>query len=397
MTARKRLMILLVVFICSNICARNVQAAWSNDPAANNAICTAAGDQRYPAIISDGSGGTIITWQDFRSGSNSDIYAQRINAGGGVLWAADGVAISIAAGDQRYPAIISDGSGGAIITWEDKRSGNYKDIYAQRINANGVVQWTANGMAVCTTANDQVSPTIISDGSGGAIITWYDYRSGSNYNIYAQRINASGGILWATDGVAICTAPNDKNFFSLISDGRGGAIITWQDERSGSNSDIYAQRVNAYGGVLWTLNGVAICTSAHYQNGPTIISDGSDGAIITWKDDRSGGSNSDIYAQRINASGGILWTLNGVAICTAANAQNNPTLISDGSGGAIITWQDLRSGSNFDIYAQRINAGGGVLWTVNGVAICTAAYAQNISYSYQRWQWRGNYYMAGFT
>ncbi|BBJ24643.1 hypothetical protein [Candidatus Nitrotoga sp. AM1P] len=52
------------------------------------------------------------------------------------------------------------------------------------------------------------------------------------------------------------------------------------------------------------------------------------------------------------------WNANGVAISTAANYQFNQTIISDGSGGAIITWSDIRSGASWDIYAQRIGANG---------------------------------------
>jgi len=57
----------------------------------------------------------------------------------------------------------------------------------------------------------------------------------------------------------------------------------------------------------------------------------------------------------------VLWTEENpvnVAISAAANNQYFPQLISDGSGGAIITWQDYRSGSNLDIYAQGVSASG---------------------------------------
>ena len=70
-------------------------------------------------------------------------------------------------------------------------------------------QWTADGVALCTAANDQINPQIVSDGSGGAIITWQDYRGG-NYDIYAQRVNASGAVQWTADGVAVCTAAYDQ-------------------------------------------------------------------------------------------------------------------------------------------------------------------------------------------
>nr|MBA3899626.1 T9SS type A sorting domain-containing protein [Bacteroidota bacterium] len=156
------------------------------------AICTATG-AREPQLISDGAGGAIITWQDRRSGLfEADIYAQRVNESGVVQWTADGVAISTATGEQRWPQLISDDAGGAIITWTDNRSGfSESDIYAQRLNASGVVQWTADGVAISTTTGDQQNPQLISDGAGGAIITWQDQRSGNN-DIYAQNVCASG-------------------------------------------------------------------------------------------------------------------------------------------------------------------------------------------------------------
>ena len=88
-------------------------------------------------------------------------------------WQVDGNPISVATGDQSSPQLISDGAGGAIVTWKDSRSGNY-DIYAQRVNASGAVQWAANGVALCTATGDQYSPRIVSDGAGGAIVTWED-------------------------------------------------------------------------------------------------------------------------------------------------------------------------------------------------------------------------------
>jgi hypothetical protein len=344
-------------------------AQWSTDPNTNNPICTAAGDQSAPTIVSDGSGGAIITWPDNRSG-NYNIYAQRIDASGVVQWTTDGAAISTAAGDQIAPTIVSDGSGGAIITWYDYRSGTNFDIYAQRIDNAGNVQWTLDGVAISTAANDQFSPTITSDGSGGAIITWHDYRSGTNNDIYAQRINSAGVVQWTTDGVAISTAANDQFSPTITSDGSGGAIITWYDYRSG-NYDIYAQRINSAGVVQWTADGVAISTAADDQYYPTIVSDGSGGAIITWEDYRSG--PADIYAQRIDNAGNVQWTTDGAAISTAAGGQYNTKITDDGSGGAIITWEDYRSGTNYDTYAQRIDNAGNVQWTPDGVAISTAA------------------------
>jgi len=72
-------------------------------------------------------------------------------------WTTNGVSICTASGGQSYPKILSDGLGGAIITWQDSRSGNY-DIYAQRVSSTGVVLWTTNGVSICTASGDQWNP-----------------------------------------------------------------------------------------------------------------------------------------------------------------------------------------------------------------------------------------------
>jgi hypothetical protein len=347
-------------------------AAWPSDPTINVPLCTAQADQRFSTIVSDGAGGAIVAWTDQRDTivTRSDIYIQRVSAGGVPLWNADGVALCTALNDQTSPAIVSDGEGGAIVAWTDSRSGT-EDMYAQRVNATGVPQWTADGVALCAAAGNQFGPTIIEDGAGGAIVAWADGRSG-NYQLYAQRVNTAGVPQWTADGVAICTASVQLPFPAIASDAANGAIVSWQDFRSGTSYDIYAQRVDAGGTPQWTADGVALCTLAGYQQFPSIVPDGLGGALIAWMDGRAG-SVYDIFAQRVNAAGAPQWAANGVALCSAANNQYYPKAIADGAGGAIVTWQDNRSGTSHDIYAQRVNASGAAQWAVDGVALCSAS------------------------
>jgi len=328
-------------------------------------ICTTTNEQWYPAIISDGAGGAIITWEDYRNGlTNSDIYAQRVNATGNRLWTTNGITICTALDYQWEPASAPDGSGGAIITWEDNRLGSSR-VFAQRVNATGSVQWTVNGIAVCTQYSQ--SPAIVSDGSGGAIIAWYDWRNG-NADIYVQRISATGSPQWTTNGVAVCTALGDQRNPRIISDGSGGAIIVWEDLRNGSaNIDIYVRRINSAGVPQWTANGVLICDADSNQTVNGLVSDGAGGTIIVWEDRRDGNLNEDIYAQRINATGVVQWTANGIPICTVTGNQGYAVITTDGAGGAIITWANETA---LKIFAQRINGSGIVQWTINGVVIC---------------------------
>lgn len=138
---------------------------------------------------------------------------------------------------------------------------------------------------------------------------------------------------WQPDGVAISASANYQTTQAIASDAAGGAIVTWHDFRSGTSYDIFAQRVDATGAVLWTTDGVPISTEAANQAVPSIVSDGAGGAIIAWSDDRTCCFNTDIYAQRIDASGTVLWTPNGVALCTAVKSQIRPEIVSDGAGG----------------------------------------------------------------
>jgi hypothetical protein len=142
-------------------------AAWPYDPDVNVPLCTATNTQQYPSICSDGDGGAIIVWMDYRSGTG-DLYARRVDRSGTPLWTADGVAVCTATGSQVWPVACSDGAGGAIVAWQDDRSGNYA-IYVQRINSRGTMQWTANGVALCTAAESQYSPGCSSSAPGAQL------------------------------------------------------------------------------------------------------------------------------------------------------------------------------------------------------------------------------------
>ncbi len=315
-------------------------------------VCTITGNQKTPLIISDTQGGAIIVWHDWRNGYYR-AYAQRLNESGAPQWTLNGVQICSDPSGQFKIQIGPDGAGGAFIVWEDQRPASYQDLYIQRIDFNGTIQWGAAGVPVCTANHNQFSPQVISDGVDGAIVVWHDYRS-YTYDVYAQRFDAAGTVLWATDGVLVSGAPLHQSITYLVSDGANGAIVTWQDYRNGNN-DVYVQRINSSGTSLWTADGVPVCTDPGTQNTIQIISDDAGGAILTWHDERN--SDDDIYAQRIDASGTVRWTMNGVAVCTSVGNQKIPKLTGDGGGGAIILWVDERNG-NEDLYIQQIDASG---------------------------------------
>lgn len=339
------------------------------------AIATGSGQQEGPVMIADNSGGAIISWMDNRSGTNK-VYVQRVNSSGVVQWTSNGVAISSVAGVQTSPAIVSDGGGGVIVAWTDSRNaGSSNDIYAQRLNGSGVAQWAADGVLVCSASGSQSEPIITSDNQGGAIIAWQDQRTDPSNDIYVQRISSTGVVQWTTNGVAVCTSNNIQSLEEIVVDGSSGAFVSWHDLRNGTNLDLYVQRINSNGVIQWTTNGVGVCTASSPTEFSDMVQDNAGGVFLAWEDRRDGTCcNSDIYAQHINSSGVALWTANGLSICTANSGQANPDIESDGGNGAFITWHDFRG--TFDIYAQHVESNGNVLWTSNGTAVSSASNSQ---------------------
>ncbi|MGH7731920.1 MAG: hypothetical protein ACRENJ_11795, partial [Candidatus Eiseniibacteriota bacterium] len=220
----------------------------------NVPVCTALQEQYAPVMVQAG-GGEIVVWDDYRGGER-DIYAQKLGAAGVTQWVLDGVPVCKATGSQRDPRAISDGAGGAIVVWQDARAGA-TDIYAQRIDADGVALWATGGVLVCGAGGDQKAPVVVGDGQGGAVVAWVDERSAGS-DVYAQRIGAGGVMQWGGGGVAVCTAWGVQQELAVVGDGQRGAIVVWQDRRSGTG-DIYARRVDESGVAQWGADGVALC------------------------------------------------------------------------------------------------------------------------------------------
>lgn len=317
------------------------------------------------AMASDGMGGVIVAWPHYTTELN--IRAQRFNLAGTALWTSGGVVVCNAPGPQMAPIVLPDGAGGATISWIDDRVGfEANDLYVQRLNAAGVPQWTANGVAVCNAPQSQPVVTMLPLAAGEFMMVWQDNRT-STGDIYAQRIGATGNALWATNGVAVCSHWQGQLNPCAATDGAGGAIVAWTDQRVVGGSDIYAQRLLANGTTMWATDGVPVCSANGSQNYPSMLSDGAGGAMIAWNDGRS---TYSIYAQRISGLGYPLWSPNGVFVSLSWHAAAISHMVDDGAGGFMISWPDARD-TEFNVYGQRVSANGSLQWTPAGLPICT--------------------------
>ena len=133
------------LFLCNPLLAQ-----WSTDPTQNTVINADPGSQRSPHIVSDGAGGAVVVWEEVTSFDNVDIYAQRIDRRGNLIWDSGGVPICTAPSLQLVDNVVSDGSGGAIIFWRDFRDAEFGGepptwlnhaLYAHMVDSVGNTHW----------------------------------------------------------------------------------------------------------------------------------------------------------------------------------------------------------------------------------------------------------------
>ncbi len=328
-------------------------------------ICTAFREKYAPLIVADDSGGAIIAWNDGRDSpdccSSSHVYLQRVDRHGSPVWALDGIRLVDSSDGDRLVGLVANGVGGAIVLWSERRA-NTSYIFAQRIDANGINQWNPDGEVVCEGCYPDY-PVAEPDGAGGVIVAWNDSRV-QQYELFVQRLNASGAALWAPNGTPASASASWKLAPRIACDGAGGTFAVWTDF---GNSDllVYAQRIDASGNVAWGADGMRVSSTDDSQSGPTVVQDGLGGAIVVWQEAPQGGWK--VRAQRFDAFGSGRWPGGGINICDMPTDQGRASAHSDENGGAVVTWLDSRT--PWVLVSQRVNSDGERLWAGEGIVL----------------------------
>src|SRR5262249_47601394 len=150
-------------------------------------------------------------------------------------WPVAGLDLCPIAQDQKFPEIVEDGAGGAVVAWSDERNNvDFRpDLYAQRVSSTGAIMLPPNRGPVIVTPGLQMSHQIAADGAGGAYVAWEDNRAG-NLDLFAQHLDpVSGAQLWPAPGLPVCVQPGAQTAIALTSDA-GQMLLAWHDSRGGS-------------------------------------------------------------------------------------------------------------------------------------------------------------------
>ncbi|MCC7015510.1 MAG: hypothetical protein IT454_23330 [Planctomycetes bacterium] len=354
-------------------------AQWTSSSAANTPVSVQPGDQAVTKAAAAGAGRTWVGWFDQRSG-NYDVYVQLLDADGTPLLAPNGLAVSSHPQNSSLIGwdLMADSSGHCVLVFTDIRAGGDLDVYAYRISSSGQFLWGANGVTLSNNVDYDANPVAAELSDGTFVFVWSQGPNGTGTgSVRAQRLDAGGAPLLGANDIALATATttNEKpSFCEVVGSDNGSFIVQWLRNTASFTSlrHIRVQKYDSNGVAQWNsgapLN-VLDAASVPIAHQPTLISDGSGGAVVGW---HRSATLFDCYVQKLSASGAELFPHNGLVVSLEANRHKlDPAFAYLRASGDIVVAFDRREASQGQrgVGAQRISAAGTRLWGADGVEL----------------------------
>ena len=310
------------------------------------------------------------------------LLALTLNAPAWGQWSSDpnqNLALSdIPDADQVQPKIVPLADNGWYASWfnsnpNDPPPRGY-DTYLQRLNANGFEQFVHDGIQVAKLTNSSTEDYGLDvDSQGNAVLAFLDTREGANQQVTVTKISPSGQPLWGANGIQVTSGSPGAHQPKVTETTDGGVVVAWI-----SNSSIVLQKFDANGKTLWpwsstTNHGIILSElKANFQVSDLHASDNGS-VIVSFSRDRGFRTNRYLYANKLSASGRLLWGAGHVHVWDGGSLQlgNYSSFIPDGAGGAVFAW--YTSSPTLQSYVQHINADGSEAFQHNGVPVATTA------------------------
>ena len=345
---------------------------WVPNAAVNLKVCDTTGSQELVKISPTTDGGCYISWFDTRGGSYA-VYLQRLDVNGNKLFAPGGLLISNHAQNSSLVDydMTTDASNNAVIAFTDVRNGGTINPFAYLISPTGTFLWGPDGVNLSDSVNSfQPNPKIVATSDGNYIFTW---RLGSGpQKIAMQKLNAAGAKQWGASEILLSsgTAENYDWCMTTKTD-NGGMILMWSGYTgnfiTAANYKIYTQKISSTGTRVWNATQDTVYSLGHVSGfyNPRIFSDGNNGAVYCWRDDRNLTNISTGYLQRVNTSGVFQFPVNGSAVSTnSADNHFDPVAAYVAANGETYTiFQETNGGQTLNgMFGQRFSATGTRLW-----------------------------------
>lgn len=322
----------------SRVCALNdgsYVVAWSISNVLNFRRVTSGGalgttwtlaeTGRYQApsdLLASGASDVIALWvrgeTTSATTSRKGLKIQKWDAADTAQWNA-GVALDVyvsGTGPTRsiqngyFPQMIADGTGGAVVSWYD--SGADRNAWVQHYSSAGVARFAANGLAASATTSAtefRLSSAVAYDTTSDTYTVAYERSNTvqSFFGVGAQKLSGTGVRLWTEAGREVVPiAGFHASFINVNAAPTGDNIVTWlQYTGTSSPMEVHSTRLASEDGTaVWAPALLGVSTSATTKGRLAVTNTaGSDMLIAVWADGSSG--SADVLAQNINANGTI--------------------------------------------------------------------------------------------
>ncbi len=270
---------------------------------------------------------------------------------------------------NRCGAVTADGN--MIYVWTSTKRGDC-DIYAQKVTASGTLLWQ-QPIVVENKPFPQTHPVITRTTDNNFVIAWLEIIPSGEMNIRAQKITSNGQILWSAGGIPVCNVAQIVFSYEILADNNNGAYLVWVDSRN-ADYHIYGQHLDGFGNALWLADGMSLAGESGLF---TMNPDMSGGLILASKFTTG---TYTISLKRILSSGQTAWS---EPLAIGLNDNNQPLqmcAIDDSS--FVITWSEYPDSGNNDpdIFVQRFDVNGNFKWAS---PVCVYADSGNINSSTQ--------------
>lgn len=308
--------------------------------------------QTEPAAATDADGDFVVVWTSDQDGSSSGIYGQRYNANGG----AQGSEFQVntyTTSFQSSPVVAMDSDGDFVVAWQSwNQDGSLWGVYARRFNSAGVAA-SSEFRVNTSTLISQMNPSVAMDPAGNFVVAWESSHELGDYNIYAQRYNASGVAQGSQFRVNSYTT-NLQTRPSVAADSSGSFIIAWQsDGQDGSGYGIYAQSYSGTGSLIGGEFRANAYTTGNQQRPSVARGDGLERFLIVWESAAQDGDDLGVFAKYFVS--GIALSEFRVSTWTTG-AQQRPHVAMESDGGFVVAWDSTgQDASLTGTYAQRLN------------------------------------------
>lgn len=299
-------------------------------------------------ITVDQDGNAIITFQDIRSLGVNNIVVYKVSPEGAMLWGPDGIALSYDL-DTNYasysPKVLSASDNSCYVAWQRTGSAN-DEIYIQRLSSTGQKLWGENGITVASAAGKYTWPQLIESSNGDILLKYY-VDSGPYWaptrHLFVTRINDQGIAAWNT---TVSNAGGISAWTQILGfqpDGTGGAVLSWYDDRNNDMvNEAYIAHVAGDGSITTPDNGALITgVTGNQQYNPVITVDAEQQRIYAFFQATSSDQNQrGICRQLLDYAGNRLWTDSGEMMIPLSAYVVAPLYCYQTSLGIVVVYEE---------------------------------------------------------